>query len=232
MSSPLLSDYVRSDVSISGDVTVSPEAVITSGVILRAAADSQIVIEADVCLGKGTIVHAFAGSVIIERGAILGAKVLIFGAGTIGSQACIGAEATIINPEITAKTVIATGALVGDESRQIDETLKPDDEDFWATSEPTATETLDFSGFVAKVESGVGSADAASQIEPSVESVVFVESKPEGEETEATTEVKIEAHQGTNNVIVGKLYVNQLLVKLFPHRQDDRNELNGNNSSS
>jgi carbon dioxide concentrating mechanism protein CcmN len=232
MSSPLLSDYVRSDVSISGDVTVSPEAVIASGVILRAAADGKIVIDADVCLGKGTIVHACGGSVIIERGVILGAKVLVIGAGTIGSQACIGAEATIINPEITAKTVIATGALVGDESRQIHEILEPEDEDFWVTSEPTATETLEFSEPTAEVESGVGSADAASQLEPSVESVVFVPSNPEGEEIEATTEVKIEAPQGTNNVIVGKLYVNQLLVKLFPHRQDDRNGLNGNNSSS
>jgi carbon dioxide concentrating mechanism protein CcmN len=222
MSSPLLSDYFSSDVSISGDVTVSPEAVIASGVILRAAADSQIVIEADVCLGKGTIVHACAGSVIIERGAILGAKVLVIGAGTIGSQACIGAEATIINPEITAKTVIATGALVGDESRQIHETLEIDDEDFWETSEPTEAESLEFSELTAEVES----------IEPSVESVVFVESKPKSEETETTTEVTIEASQGTNNVIVGKLYVNQLLVKLFPHRQDNRNGLNGNNSSS
>jgi carbon dioxide concentrating mechanism protein CcmN len=210
MSSSLLSDYVSSDVSISGDVTVSPEAVIASGVILRAAADSQIVIEDDVCLGKGAIVHAYSGSVIIERGAILGAKVLVIGAGTIGSQSCIGAEATIINPEITAKTVIATGALVGDESRQIHETLETEDEDFWETSEPTEVESLEFSELTAEVES----------IEPSVESVVFVESKPE------------EAPQRTNNVIVGKLYVNQLLVKLFPHRQDDQNGLNGDNSSS
>ncbi len=206
MSSPLLSDYVNSDVSISGDVTVHPEAVVASGVILRAAANSQIVIEADACLGRGTIVHAHAGVVRIERGAILGVKVLVIGAGTISSQACIGAETTIINPEITAKTVIAAGSLVGDKSRQVQATVvETESEDFWETNESTQSEEL------TEVES----------FDRVIESVVAVESSSE------PTEVTIEAPQATNSVIVGKLYVNQLLIKLLPHRQVDINGLNG-----
>jgi carbon dioxide concentrating mechanism protein CcmN len=214
MSSPLLSDYVNSDVSISGDVTVHPEAVIASGVILRAAANSKIVIEADACLGRGTIVHACAGVVTIERGAILGVKVLVIGARTIGSQACIGAETTIINSEIPAKTVIAAGSLVGDKSRQVQAVVvETESEDFWETNESTQSEEL----------TEVESFDRA--IEQVVESVVAVESSFES--SSDPTEVTIAAPQATNSVIVGKLYVNQLLIKLFPHRQADINGLNG-----
>jgi carbon dioxide concentrating mechanism protein CcmN len=209
MSSPLLSDYVNSDVSISGDVTVHPEAVIASGVILRAAANSQIVIEADACLGRGTIVHAHAGAVKIECGAILGVKVLIIGAGTIGSQACIGAETTMINPEIPAKTVIAAASLVGDKSRQVQAmVVETESEDFWETGESDRPKQH------LEVES----------IDRVIESVVAVESSFES--SSEPTEVTIEAPQATNSVIVGKLYVNQLLIKLLPHRQADLNGLN------
>ncbi len=109
------------DFAVSGDVTLAPSAVIAPGVLLQAEPDSQIVIGAGVCIGIGAILHAHEGLLEIRVGTTIGAGVLIVGAGEIGSNACIGSGSTLINPAIKAEMLIASGSLIGDTSRKLED---------------------------------------------------------------------------------------------------------------
>lgn len=102
---------------LSGNVTVHPGAVVACGAILRTDAHSQLIVEAGVCIGMGSVIHARNGNLILEAGASLGAGSLIFGHGKIGSNACIGSLTTILNPEIAPEQIIPPGILMGDASR-------------------------------------------------------------------------------------------------------------------
>jgi carbon dioxide concentrating mechanism protein CcmN len=102
---------------LSGNVTVHPGAVVACGVILKTDAHSQLIVEAGVCIGMGSVVHARQGNLILEAGASLGAGSLIVGYGKIGSNACIGSLTTILNPDIASGQMIPPGALLGDSSR-------------------------------------------------------------------------------------------------------------------
>jgi carbon dioxide concentrating mechanism protein CcmN len=106
---------------LSGNVTVHPGAVVACGVILRTDAHSQLIVEAGVCIGMGSVIHARNGNLILEAGASLGAGSLIFGHGKIGANACIGSLTTILNPEIAPEQIIPPGILIGDTSRRIDD---------------------------------------------------------------------------------------------------------------
>jgi carbon dioxide concentrating mechanism protein CcmN len=68
---PLSSNYVDTE----GEVSIDPSATIASGVILRAATDSKIIIGAGVCIGIGSILTASQGILEVEAGANLGAGV-------------------------------------------------------------------------------------------------------------------------------------------------------------
>jgi len=103
---------------VSGDVTVDPSAAIAPGVVLRADPDSQIAIAAGVCIGMGTILHAHHGILEVEKGACIGAGVLVVGTGKIGVNACIGSDSTAIDPAVEAQYVVASGSLIGDRSRR------------------------------------------------------------------------------------------------------------------
>lgn len=105
----------------SGEVTIDPSAAIGLGVILQAPPNSKIIIAAGVCIGMGTVLHAADGILEIEAGAILGAGVLVVGAGKIGTNACIGSATTILNCSIEPGQVIAPGSLIGDNSRSEEE---------------------------------------------------------------------------------------------------------------
>jgi len=104
------------DSYVSGEVTIHPTAVIAPGVLLQASPNSQIIIGAGVCIGMGTILHAYEGNLEVEAGVNLGAGVLVVGKGKIGANACIGAMTTILNRSIEPKQVVAACSLVGDES--------------------------------------------------------------------------------------------------------------------
>lgn len=105
----------------SGEVTIDPSAAIALGVILQAPPNSKIIIAAGVCIGMGTVLHASDGILEIEAGAILGAGVLVVGAGKIGTNACIGSATTILNCSIEPGQVVAPGSLIGDNSRSEEE---------------------------------------------------------------------------------------------------------------
>ena len=112
---PLSSNYVDTE----GEVSIDPSATIASGVILRAATDSKIIIGAGVCIGIGSILTASQGILEVEAGANLGAGVLMVGQGKIGTNACIGALTTIWNASIEPWQVVPPGSLVGDQGRQV-----------------------------------------------------------------------------------------------------------------
>jgi len=113
---PLSSNYY---VHTEGEVSIDPSAAIASGVILRAATDSKIIIGAGVCIGIGSILHANQGILEVETGANLGAGVLVVGKGTIGTNACVGALTTIWNASIEPWQVVQPGCLIGDKGRQV-----------------------------------------------------------------------------------------------------------------
>jgi carbon dioxide concentrating mechanism protein CcmN len=101
---------------ISGKVTVHPEAAIASDVLLQADPDSHLIIAAGVCIGSGSILHAYQGTLEIESGATLGTKVLVIGSGRIGAKACIGAMSTICESSIDAEQVIPPNSLISKRS--------------------------------------------------------------------------------------------------------------------
>ncbi|MBW4657770.1 MAG: hypothetical protein KME15_03785 [Drouetiella hepatica Uher 2000/2452] len=105
---------------VTGDVTIHPTAAIASGVLLQADPGCRLVVGAGVCVGIGAILHAYQGNLMIEAGVTLGSGVLIVGQVTVGANACIGSAVTLLNQSIAPQQVVASGSLIGDESRQID----------------------------------------------------------------------------------------------------------------
>jgi carbon dioxide concentrating mechanism protein CcmN len=96
----------------SGNVTVHDSAAIAPGVLLQADPDSQLIIAAGVCIGMGTVLHAYAGTLEIGTGATLGTGVLVVGSGRIGARACIGSMATIFNSSIQPEQLVPSGVLI------------------------------------------------------------------------------------------------------------------------
>ena len=103
--------------TMSGDVTIHPGAAIAPGVVLQADPGSRIVIGAGVCIGMGSLLHAYQGSLEIAQGSTLGFRVLIVGAGHIGANACIGPGVTIIANSVPDGAVIPAGTIIGDAGR-------------------------------------------------------------------------------------------------------------------
>jgi len=84
------------------------------GVLLGAEPGCRLVISAGVCLGADVIIRVSRGTLVVEPGASLGSGVLVVGPGRIGHHACIGANSTVINPNVEAHMVVAPKALLGD----------------------------------------------------------------------------------------------------------------------
>ncbi|MFN3360706.1 MAG: hypothetical protein ACK421_04655 [Pseudanabaenaceae cyanobacterium] len=99
-----------------GNVTIDPSAVIAPGVLLQAEEGYRITIGAGVCVGMGTIIHAYGGDIGIGAGANLGAAVLVIGKVQIGAGSCIGAATTIYNVDIAAGQIVPSGALITQEA--------------------------------------------------------------------------------------------------------------------
>jgi carbon dioxide concentrating mechanism protein CcmN len=209
MSLPPVQPISRSEFYVNGDVTIDESAIVAPGVILRAAPNSQIIIGAGACLGMGTILTAYQGVIAIGAGAILGTGVLIVGQGEIGENACIGSTTTIFNASVAAMSIVPSGSLIGDTSRQI-------------TIEVSATpsEPQPVVSQVSPVPS-VEEAVAETVASPwDSEEMVAEASPPETREQASTTNRPNQAS------VVGKVYINQLLVTLFP----ERHRFNGNNN--
>lgn len=212
MYSPPLQPLCNPQSYVSGDVTIDPSAVIGPGVLLAAEPNSRIVIAAGVCIGMGTIIHAQEGSLEIESGAVLGAGVLVVGAGKIGANACVGSCTTLFYSSVESKQVIFPGSLIGDKSRStVDvttvEVTSQETKETQPKPEPPVTpppENHDLSVDSEQLEPE--KTEVQSQV-----SEVANESQP--------TQLEVEVPTNASVQVYGQLHLNRLLLTLFPHNQ-------------
>ncbi|MCU0532898.1 MAG: hypothetical protein MUD14_03255 [Hydrococcus sp. Prado102] len=202
-----------SNIYVSGDVTIDESAVIAPGTILNAAPDSRIVIRAGVCIGMGTVLNASGGAIEIEEGAVIGAGVLAIGNVQIGDRACIGTATTIFNASVEKMAVIPSGSLIGDMSRQVAMVVEE-------RANNGKYSVADNNGSTPEPETDREQALQDSSIESDERSSVAGESPPEEPSVEvAPHQPESEpATQNSKSPVVGQVYINQLLVKLFPER--------------
>ena len=208
---------LNKDIRVFGDVEIHPTASLAPGVILQAAPNSRIVIGADVCIGMGAIINACQGTIEIEAGAILGSGVLIIGESKIGNNCCIGTSSTIFRENVAAMTVIKPGSIIGDASRQIEIKSEPVNNNRDAKAS-TKSAKNDLNGSSASkngraAESHSTVAQGYSQGSTST-SVPHIETS-----TAPVPKSKVP--------VVGQVYLNELLVTLFPYRKNS--DSNSNN---
>ncbi len=185
---------------ISGDVTIQEGVAIAPGVLIQADPDSSIIIKTGACIGIGAILHASSGVLEIGEGANIGAEVLLIGQVSIGRNACIGSASTIFNSSVASGDLISPGSLVGDRSRPPDE-LQATDTVFYPPSSSVA----------ASVPAAKPSPPNPDPTQPSASPL-------------ATPPDPLD--QSLN--VYGQVYVNQLLVKMFPHHQISRPSASSN----
>jgi carbon dioxide concentrating mechanism protein CcmN len=212
---PQIQPISHCEIYVSGDVIIHESAVIAPGTILQAAPNSQIIIREGVCLGMGTILTAYQGSIIIEAGAMVGAGVLMVGHARIGQNACIGAATTIWNASIEGRTVVPAGSLIGDTSRKI--AIIPEDESIdIAQSLPSSSQVNGKEkGHYQAVEEDLWATE--TEIETKTEENLPLESNIEVQVQTPSTELE-EKTPTPSSPVVGQVYINQLLVTLFPDR--------------
>ncbi len=206
---PPLQPVSNSDIYVSGDVTIHPGAAIAPGAILQAAPNSRIAIGAGACVGMGAVLNAYQGAIEVESGAVLGAGVLVIGKGKIGANACIGAATTIFNSSIESMAAVPAGSLIGDPSRQV-----------------AAISELET---VTSVQSAVDAESPSQKPELVTDeaSAVDAESPPPQPETISEPEVEVAPNSSEPEPsppkekvpVVGQIYINKLLLTLFPHGQ-------------
>lgn len=97
---------------VEGDVTIDATATIAPNVVLRADAGYSITIEAGVSIAFGCVICATEGNVVIAAGAVLGTEVLVVGAATIGTRACIGTATTVWSRDIAAGEILPANTLL------------------------------------------------------------------------------------------------------------------------
>ncbi|MCC3411264.1 MULTISPECIES: carbon dioxide concentrating mechanism protein [unclassified Microcoleus] len=213
----------NSQIFLSGDVVVNEGVAIAPGVILQADPGSRISIAAGACIGMGVILHAREGTLEIEAGAMLGAGVLVVGAGKIGANACIGAGTTLINPAIDQMQILPAGSLIGDTSRRV-------------AAEPTAETAETAEAQTAAPETPTGT---TPPVEPTVDRPI--DDPPEPAQTQPQTPPETAPDPSPETaanpppqpgevptILYGQAHINQLLGTLFPHRQAfNRSQDNG-----
>ncbi len=204
----------NSQILMSGDVVVNEGAAIAPGVILQAEPGSRISIAAGACIGMGVILHAREGTLEIEAGVILGAGVLVVGAGTIGANACIGAGTTLIDPCIDKMQIMPAGSLIGDTSRQASAEATA----AAPTAAPTSPETPETT-----------TPPVAPPIEPPNPAQTPPQTAPEtAADAPESTAAEPPQPGETPTILYGQAHINRLLGTLFPHRQAfNRSEENG-----
>lgn len=195
----------NADVYVQGDVSIDPSAAIATGVILRAEPDSQIIIAAGVCIGAGSILHAYQGTLEVEACANLGAGVLIVGKGKIGANASIGALTTICNASLAPAQVVPAASLLGDRGRQVAD-LSP------ATTDTPSAEPIEATSASASI-TDEESINGQSPISPGVASDNLTD---EDSSTEPTTKSP-NSEAGTS--VYGQGSLDRILKTLFPYNQ-------------
>jgi carbon dioxide concentrating mechanism protein CcmN len=232
MSLPPVPIEHNSEFFVSGNVTIHETAAIAAGVILQAAPHSQIILREGTCLGKGTVLNAYAGTIEIEAGAILGAGVLLVGRVTIGQSACIGAATSIFNSSVEAFAMIPSGSLLGDHSRRWNADEISDENPPQSKQFPQENKSQPESIPSPWDEDLMTGASPTEKQEKQEKSVIAPENTPSATPTEeipTNTEPEsihfvspVTPEQGGSlqkPTVIGKLYINQLLLSLFPERE-------------
>lgn len=215
---------------ISGEVSIHPSAVLAPGVILQAAANSKIIIGAGACIGMGTILQVYEGTLEIEAGVNLGAGFLMVGNGKIGSNACIGSATTVFYCSVAPGQVVAPGSILGDTSRQISQTQQPEPS---ITQEPRAeqNQALSEEKTISATKTSVSPVlelEYQSISFPSPVTTPKSESPPVEEIAAAPTEINDDSQRSPpatelmntfGTQIYGQGSIQRLLITLFPHRQ-------------
>jgi carbon dioxide concentrating mechanism protein CcmN len=206
---------LNKDIRLSGDVEIHPTASLAPGVILQAAPNHRIIIGADVCIGMGVIISASQGSIRIETRAILGSGVLIIGACKIGNNACVGTAVTIFQTDIEPMKVIEPGSVLGDASRQVNIEEQPvQNEVSNSSSSKGASKTKQ-----SKVGSN-GYYSPKSQVDQTAENTKDLNQKKTTEPTPSKATTVAPEPKIAPEPVIGQVYINQLLVTLFPHKKD------------
>ena len=225
---PVPIDY-NAEFFVSGNVTIHETAVIAPGVILQAAPHSQIIVREGACVGKGTVLNAYAGTIEIETGAILGAGVLLVGRVTIGKSACIGAATSIFNSSVEAFAMIPSGSLLGDHSRRWQPHQVAQENN--SQSNPASQESKSKPQTIPSPwdEELMTGGSSPKKQEKSVTNPENTPSANPREEIPTNTEPEvinfvspITPEQGGSlqkPTVIGKVYINQLLLSLFPERE-------------
>ncbi|MEG4072295.1 carbon dioxide concentrating mechanism protein [Microcoleus sp. Pol14C2] len=211
----------NSQILMSGDVVVNEGAAIAPGAIMQADPGSRISIAAGACIGMGVILHAREGTLEIAAGVILGAGVLVVGAGTIGENACIGAGTTLINPSIEKMQIMPAGSLMGDTSRQA---AAAEATATAPTAAPTSPETPEAT--TPPVDRPI---EPIEPIEPPQPAQTPPHTAPETAPDPPESTAPEPPQPGeTPTILYGQAHINRLLGTLFPHRQAfNRSEENG-----
>lgn len=227
---------INSDIRLHGDVEIHPTASIAPGVILQAAPNSRIVIGADVCVGMGTILHAYQGSIEIESGATLGSGVLVLGESKIGSNACVGTATTIFQASVSAMSVVNPGSIIGDVSRQVDLTATQQHETREQKSDRASKKNNSFGAGSPSTNGNQPSKRQNNSVDKESLSNKNTSSSEGQNPTGADTDIEVETVKSNpekkKDSVVGQVYINQLLVTLFPHKQKlDSNSVNNQNDT-
>jgi carbon dioxide concentrating mechanism protein CcmN len=237
MQLPPVHSVSLSEYFVSGNVIIHETAVIAPGVILEAAPDCQIIIEAGVCIGLGSVITAHAGAVKIQEQAAIAPGCLVIGPVTIGQTACLGSRSTIFQQDIDAQALIPPGSLLINRvastqtvtastptSDIVTEKKSPSTTNPiapipspWDNEPPaTATDSLTDQPKESMARETMPSpAKAAEQI-PSNQSPG--ESPPTAP-TVVTTAPLVPEKVQEKPPVVGQVYINQLLLTLFPERR-------------
>lgn len=192
-------------VYVQGDVSIDPSAAISSGVILRADPDSQIIIAAGVCIGSGSIIHAHQGTLEVEAGANLGAGVLVVGKGKIGRNACIGPLTTIWNASVEPWQVVPAASLLGDRGREVAGLSAP------VTTSDRANTSDVSSASPRVVDEDTFNRQVPDQPATTPSAKVEEESAPEPKTESSTSEAETR--------IYGQGSLDRILKTLFPYNQ-------------
>lgn len=214
MSLPPLHPPANPETYVRGDVTIHSGVAIAPGVLIQAEPNSRIIINAGVCIGMGSVLHAYEGTLELREGVNLGAGVLVIGEVTIGANACIGSSATLFNCEIGAGQLIASGSVHGDLSRQVasENGLEANAK---TTSEPTATSQP------VATPAAPAQTTTPSQVTPGTNSEANSgansEATPKANSDQSALATK--SPEAAPTQVYGQAYLNRLLGTLLPHRQ-------------